>query len=166
MAMAILAKRGYNVVACTGRPELEGYLKGLGARAIVDRATVAATGSAGLAAERWAGAVDTAGGSLLAGMLPAMARHASVASCGLAESEKFSTTVFPFILRAVNLLGINSVQVDLGERKRIWGRLAEDLPLGVLDSMTVVEPMERVFGLGAEILQGKIRGRVVVEVGA
>lgn len=166
IAVAILAKLGHTVVACTGRSELGDYLKGLGAASIIDRASVAATASQGLANERWGGAVDGVGGSLLAGMLPAMARGASVASYGLAESEKLATTVFPFILRGVSLLGINSVFVPNAERRAIWDRLERDLPFDLLDQMTVVEPLSKIFELSERILQGQIRGRVVIDVNA
>ncbi len=93
-----------------------------------------------------------------------MANGASVANCGLAGGSAFSTTVLPFILRGVNLLGINSVRVTPAERREIWERLSRDLPLDLLDSITQVAPMEQVFQLGEEILAGKIRGRVVIDV--
>lgn len=163
-AVAMLSKLGYNIAAVTGRAELAGYLKSLGAASVLDRTAVSASAASGLTTERWAGAIDTTGGSLLAGMLPAMVRNSSVASCGLAESEKLQTTVFPFILRGVNLLGINSSAVPNARRREIWSRCAHDMPLHLLDSLTSVEPLEKVFELGERILQGQIRGRVAIDV--
>jgi acrylyl-CoA reductase (NADPH) len=165
-AVAMLGKLGYNVVASTGRAELSEYLKSLGATSVIDRATISANAQTGLASERWAGAVDTVGGTILAGIFPAVERGGSVAACGLAESEKLTTTVFPFILRGVNLLGINSSSVPNERRREIWSRCAKDMPMHLLDSMTVVEPLENVFQLAERILKGQIRGRVVLDVNA
>ncbi len=164
VTIAILAKLGYKVAASTGRAELGEYLRGLGAVEIVPRESLTSASSKGLERERWGGAVDTVGGATLAGILPCMANNASVASCGLAGGAAFSTTVLPFILRGVNLLGINSVRVTPQERAEVWSRLAQDLPLDRLDSMTEVAPLERVFELGEQILAGKIRGRVVIRI--
>jgi acrylyl-CoA reductase (NADPH) len=144
-AVAILANRGYRVTAVTGRPELADYLKSLGAADIVDRAAVAEGAGRGLTSERWAGAVDTTGGPILAGLLPAMAREASVAACGLAASERLNTTVFPFILRGVNLLGINSLVISSARRRQVWTRVDQDLPARLIDSMTVTEPLEKIL---------------------
>jgi acrylyl-CoA reductase (NADPH) len=166
VAVAILAKLGYKVAASTGRPELSDYLRALGASEIVGRASLTVPSKAGLEKERWSGAIDSVGGATLAGILPAMANGASVASCGLAGGAAFSATVLPFILRGVNLLGINSVRVTPAERREIWERLSRDLPLDLLDSITQVAPMEQVFELGEKILAGKIRGRVVIDVNA
>jgi acrylyl-CoA reductase (NADPH) len=164
VAIAILAKLGYRVAASTGRPELGDYLRSLGAAEIVARESLTAASSRGLEKERWGGAVDTVGGSTLAGILPFMANDASITSCGLAGGTAFNTTVLPFILRGVNLLGINSVQVTREERGEVWARLGLDLPMNLLDAMTEVAPLERVFELGEQILAGKIRGRVVIAV--
>ena len=164
IAIAVLAKLGYKVAASTGRPELNEYLRSLGAAEIVARESLSGASTKGLDRERWGGAVDTVGGSTLAGILPSMANNASVASCGLAGGAAFNATVLPFILRGVNLLGINSVRVTRLERSEVWSRLAHDLPLDRLDAMTEVAPLERVFELGEEILAGKIRGRVVLAV--
>jgi acrylyl-CoA reductase (NADPH) len=166
VAVAILAKLGYRVAASTGRPELGGYLRSLGAGEIVARESLTVVSSKGLERERWNGAIDSVGGSTLAGILPSMASNASIALCGLAGGAGFSSTVLPFILRGVNLLGINSVRVTRPELVRIWDRLSRDLPLDLLDAMTEVAPLERVFDLGAQILAGKIRGRVVIDIGA
>lgn len=166
VAVAILAKLGYKVAASTGRPELAEYLRSLGATEIVDRAALTTPSKAGLERERWGAAIDSVGGTTLAGILPAMANGASVASCGLAGGAAFSATVLPFILRGVNLLGINSVRVAPADRREIWARLSTDLPLNLLDSMTQVAPLEHVFELGEKILAGQIRGRVVIDVNA
>ncbi len=166
VAVAILAKLGYRVAASTGRPELGDYLRSLGASEIVARESLTAASSKGLERERWNGAIDSVGGSTLAGILPYLASNASIALCGLAGGAAFSSTVLPFILRGVNLLGINSVRVTRPERLRIWDRLSRDLPLHLLDAMTETAPLDRVFDLGAQILAGKIRGRVVIDIGA
>jgi acrylyl-CoA reductase (NADPH) len=164
IAIAILAKLGYKVAASTGRVELSDYLRSLGASEIVPREALATASSKGLDRERWAGAVDSVGGATLAGILPSMANNASVASCGLAGGAAFSATVLPFILRGVNLLGINSVRVTREERHEVWSRLAQDLPLDRLDAMTQRAPVEQVFELGEKILAGQIRGRLVLRV--
>jgi acrylyl-CoA reductase (NADPH) len=164
VAVAILAKLGYRVAASTGRPELSDYLRGLGATEILPRESLSVVSAKGLERERWNGAIDTVGGSTLAGILPSMANNAGIALCGLAGGAAFTSTVLPFILRGVNLLGINSVRVTRAERLRIWERLSRDLPLHLLDAMTEVAPLERVFELGARILKGEIRGRVVIDV--
>jgi acrylyl-CoA reductase (NADPH) len=164
VAVAILAKLGYRVAASTGRAELGDYLRSLGAAEIVARDSLTAASTRGLERERWGGAVDSVGGSTLAGILPYMANNASVASCGLAGGAAFSSTVLPFILRGVNLLGVNSVRVTPEERREVWTRLSRDLPLKLLDAMTEAAPLERVFELGEKILAGKVRGRVVIEI--
>ena len=164
IAVAILANLGYKVAASTGRPELHGYLRSLGAGEILDRVTLAAASDHPLETQRWAAAIDSVGGSTLAGLLRSMAMGGSVASVGLAGSAEFTTTVFPFILRGVNLLGIDSSRVSNAARREIWARLARDLPLSLLDRMIQVEPLERVRELGEQILAGNIRGRVVIEV--
>jgi acrylyl-CoA reductase (NADPH) len=166
VAIAILAKLGYRVAASTGRPELGDYLRSLGATEVMDRGALAATPGRALERERWAGAVDSVGGATLAGLLPSMACGSAIAMCGLAGGSVFTTTVMPFILRGVSLLGINSVIVAREERRAVWDRLARDLPLDLLDRMTQVAPLERVFHLGRAILEGKVRGRTVIDVNA
>ena len=166
VAVVILAKLGYKVAASTGRPELAEYLRGLGGTEIVGREELTVISKTGLEREHWSGAIDSVGGATLAGILPAMANGGSVASCGLAGGAAFSATVLPFILRGVNLLGINSVRVTPPERREIWERLSRDLPLPLLDRITEVAPLEQVFDLGKKILAGKIRGRVVIDVNA
>lgn len=166
VAIAILAKLGYRVVASSGRVELHDYLKSLGACEIIGREMLNTPSKRMLEAERWAGAIDNVGGETLSGLLRTMAAHGTVALCGLAGGVAFSSTVMPFILRSVNLCGVNSVRVPNPERRAIWARLVQDLPLPLLDSMTTVKPMSEVFELGAAILAGQVRGRTVVDVNA
>ncbi len=166
VAVAILAKLGYKVAASTGRAQLADYLKSLGASQILDRAAVAAPSKKPMDPARWAGAIDSAGGDTLSGVLRSMAINGVVASCGLAGGPAFSTTVFPFILRGVSLLGIDSTRVPNEKRREIWNRLMRDLPMGLLDSMIAEAPLGKVFELGAEILKGQTRGRVVIDVNA
>jgi acrylyl-CoA reductase (NADPH) len=164
IAVAILAKLGYKVVASTGRAELHDYLRSLGAAEILDRAALAAPSKRPLESERWAGAVDTVGGDTLAAIVRALVPNGSVAACGLAGGSTLNTTVFPFILRGVNLLGVNSVYVSRADRLLIWDRLARELPLPLLDSMTEEAPLADVFDLGEKILAGHIRGRIVIRI--
>lgn len=163
-AVAILAKLGYHVAASTGRVEQHEYLRGLGASTILDRAEIAAPSKRPLDSERWAAAIDSVGGDTLAGVLRGIESRGSVAVCGLAGSSTLNTTVFPFILRGVNVLGIDSPKVDKAGRLEIWSRLATDLPLDKLDAMIDVRPLEQVFAAGEEILAGKVRGRVVIAI--
>jgi acrylyl-CoA reductase (NADPH) len=164
VAVAILAQLGYRVAASTGRGELGDYLRSLGAAEIMDRAALSAPSKRPMDSERWAGAVDTVGGDTLAGIIRTLKIGGSVAACGVAGGADLHTTVFPFILRGVNLLGINSVVVTRPERLEIWNRLSRDLPRALLDSMTREEPLDRIFELGEEILAGKIRGRTVIRI--
>jgi acrylyl-CoA reductase (NADPH) len=166
VAVAILAHIGYKVVASTGRVELHEYLGELGASAILDRATLGTPSKRPLESERWAGAIDNVGGDTLVGLLRSMAVGGSVASCGLAGGASFTSTVFPFILRGVNLLGIDSLRVSNVRRREIWERIARDLPMRLLDKMIQVEPLGKVLELGEQILAGRIRGRTVIDVNA
>jgi acrylyl-CoA reductase (NADPH) len=166
VATAILAHLGYKVAASTGRMELHEYLGELGASAILDRDALAAPPTRSLDPERWAGGIDNVGGATLAGLLRSTAAGGSIASCGLAGGATLTSTVFPFILRGVNLLGINSVNLPNARRRKIWTRIARDLPMRLLDSMTQVEPLEKIRALGEAILAGKIRGRTVIDVNA
>jgi len=165
VAVAILARLGYRVVASTGRPETHEYLRSLGAGTVLDRAELAAPAKP-LESERWAGAVDTVGGEILAKVLAQTAYGGSVAACGNARSPKLETTVFPFILRGVNLLGIDSVMCPKGKRLQAWERLARDLPMEKLEQTIRVAPLAEVPRLAQEILRGQVRGRVVVDVNA
>jgi putative YhdH/YhfP family quinone oxidoreductase len=166
VAVAILAKLGYKVAASTGRLELRDYLISLGATSVVERATLEKPSGRPLDSERWAGGVDTVGGEVLASVLRGIRYGGAVAACGLAGSANLPTSVYPFILRGVNLLGIDSVMCPMPKRLEAWRRLVQDLPLDKLDAMTVVEPMSRVPVLAEEILKGQVRGRMVVDVNA
>jgi len=164
IAVAILAKLGYRVVASTGRAELGDYLRSLGASEIVNRTTFNTPTKRSLESERWAGAVDTVGGETLAAIVRALVANGSVAACGVAGGAALSTTVYPFILRGVNLLGINSVYVSRSDRLLMWQRLSRDLPVPLLDRMTQEAPLEAVFELGEKIIAGAIRGRTVIRI--
>ncbi len=166
VAVALLAKLGYKVAASTGRPELREYLVSLGATSIVDRAELAHPSGRPLDAERWAGGVDTVGGEVLASVLRGTRYGGTVAACGLAGGANLPTSVYPFILRGVSLIGIDSVMCPKAKRLEAWQRLVRDLPLDKLDAMTVVEPMSRVSALAEDILKGQVRGRVVIDVNA
>jgi acrylyl-CoA reductase (NADPH) len=163
VATAILARLGYQVVCSTGREETHAYLKSLGAAEIIPRAAVAQPSGRPLESEKWAGAIDSVGGTTLAAILPMMMYHASIASCGLAGGAKFESTVVPFLLRGVNILGIDSVLCPADRRRTAWTRLAHDLPFDKLDAMTETVKLADLPALAPKILEGKIRGRVVVE---
>jgi acrylyl-CoA reductase (NADPH) len=162
VATAILAKLGYQVAASTGRPETHDYLRKLGATSIIERASIEKTSGKPLEGERWAGCIDAVGGSTLAQVLTQLKYHASVAACGLAGGAKLEATVIPFLLRGVNLLGIDSVMCPKPRREQAWARLARDLPLALLESMITEAKLEDLPRLAGEILAGKVRGRVVV----
>lgn len=166
VAVAILANLGYHVVASSGRAELVDYLKSLGAAEIIDRTVLATPSNKPMETERWSGAVDSVGGETLAGLIRTMSVHGTIAASGVAGGPKVPTTVFPFILRGVNLLGIDSVRVDNAGRRAVWERVAKDLPLQKLDSMIQVEPLSNIVELGNRILAGQTRGRTVVDVNA
>lgn len=165
IAVALLAAQGHRVVASTGRLEEAEYLKQLGAAEVIDRAELSAPATRPMESERWGGAVDTVGGDTLAGLIRTMSHGAAIAACGLAGGATLHTTVFPFILRGVSLLGVNSVEVANEERRRIWRLLAEHLDRGLLDSLTSEIALEDVQEEGRRILAGQVRGRVVVRVG-
>ena len=166
IAVAALAHRGHHVAAATGRTELHDYLTGLGAKEIVERAAIAKPSGRPLESEHWAGAVDTVGGDTLAAILPAMRFNSSVAACGVAGGPNVGTTVFPFILRGVNLLGINSVFVPREKRIIAWDRLAYDVPTDTLATIARTIPLSDVPTASEDILQGRVRGRIVVDVNA
>lgn len=163
VAVALLAARGYQVAAVTGRASEADYLTGLGASSIIDRAELAKPGRP-LAKERWAGAVDVAGGVVLANVLAAMRYRGVVAACGLAAGMDLPTTVAPFILRGVTLVGIDSVMCPKPERIAAWQRLASDLNMTKLAAMTHEIALADVVATAPLFLQGQIRGRVVVPV--
>jgi len=164
VATAILAKCGYQVAAVTGRPEQEDYLKGLGASRIVPRAELADAPTRPLDKETWAGCVDNVGGTMLARVLSQMKYNGSVAAVGLAGGANLPTTVIPFLLRGVNLLGIDSVMKPYADRIIAWKRIAEELPLDKLEAMIVPAKLHDLPELGKAILAGQTRGRVVVEI--
>jgi len=166
VAIAILAKLGYTVVTSSGRRELEGYLKDLGASEVIDRADLSEAESRPLERERWAGCVDAVAGKTLATVLAQMKYGGSVAACGLAGGNTLETTVLPFLLRGVNILGIDSVMQPQAHRTRIWQRIAADLPLDKLDAMTSVAPLGEVPALAKSILAGDVRGQTVIDVNA
>ena len=165
VAIALLAKLGYRVVASTGRQNEAEYLKSLGAAEIIDRATLAAPGKP-LAKERWAGAVDTVGSHTLANICASVRYRGAVAACGLAGGMDFPSSVAPFILRGVTLAGIDSVMAPRALRVEAWNRLARDLDPARLDAITREIALAEAIPAAAEILAGKIRGRLVVNVNA
>ncbi len=166
VATAILANLGYEVAGVTGRPETAEYLTSLGATQIVAREELNETTKRPLEAESWAGCVDAVGGAMLARVLGQMKYGASVAAVGLAGGAALPATVIPFLLRGVNLLGIDSVMQPYENRVRAWQRIASDLPMDKLEAMIRPATLSDLPQLGADILQGKIKGRVVVDVNA
>ncbi|WP_322889129.1 MULTISPECIES: acryloyl-CoA reductase [unclassified Yoonia] len=166
VATAILAHLGYKVAAVTGRPETADYLTSLGATRIVVREDLAETVKRPLEGETWGGCVDAVGGAMLARVLGQMEYGASVAAVGLAGGANLPATVIPFLLRGVNLLGIDSVMQPYDNRVRAWARIAKDLPMDKLDAMIQPATLSDLPQLGADILAGKVKGRVVVDVNA
>lgn len=164
VAIALLAKLGFQVVASTGRAEAQSYLENLGATAVIDRSSFAETAKRPLEGERWAGCIDSVGGNTLARVLAQMRYGRSVAAVGLAGGSQLDHTVIPFILRGVNLLGIDSVMCPIPRRLQAWDRVRTDLPLDKLDAITQVVPLLEVPRIAAQILRGQIRGRVVIDV--
>ena len=163
VAVAILAKLGYRVAAVTGRPEVADYLRDLGAESVIDRAELAEAGSKPLESERWAAVVDAVGGEMLARVLKQVKYNGAVASIGLAAGAAVpSFTVIPFLLRGVSLLGIDSVMKPYQQRLDAWNRLVTDLPMDKLESMTSEHGLEDMPALGKRILEGGVKGRVVV----
>ncbi|MEO3430954.1 MDR family oxidoreductase [Pelagibius sp. CAU 1746] len=166
VAVAVLARLGYRVAASTGRAETHAYLKDLGATTLIDRQEIAEPSGRPLDKERWQGCIDAVGGSTLASVLPQIAYRGSVAAVGLAGGNKLETTVIPFLLRGVNLLGIDSVLSPPAERREAWARLVCELPMDKLDGMIVEAKLADLLTLGGDILKGGVRGRVVVDVRA
>jgi acrylyl-CoA reductase (NADPH) len=163
VAIALLAKLGFNVVASTGRMEDAEHLKALGATTVMDRAELSAPGKA-IGKERWAGVVDAIGSHTLANACATTKYGGAVAACGLAGGMDFPATVAPFILRGVTLYGIDSVMAPMALRQQAWARLAKDLDMAKLDSITKEIKMDEVIATAASLLEGKVRGRVVVNV--
>ncbi len=162
IAVALLAQVGFNVTASTGRPAEEDYLRQLGARQIIDRATLAIPSKRPLESERWAGGIDTVGSETLASVLRATAYTGAVAACGLAGGTDLPTTVLPFILRGVRLLGVDSVMAPAARRDAAWTRLARDFPIAMLSQVTRTVALAEVPALAATLLDGTVRGRLVV----
>ena len=165
VAIALLAKLGYTVVASTGRMEEAEHLKALGATTVIDRAELSAPGKA-IGKERWAGVVDAVGSHTLANACATTKYGGAVAACGLAGGMDFPSTVAPFILRGVTLYGIDSVMAPMALRQQAWARLAKDLDMAKLDSITNEIGMDAVIPTAAALLEGKVRGRVVVNISA
>ena len=164
VAVALLAKLGFAVIASTGRPEEADYLKSLGASEIIARAELAAPPKP-LAKERWAAAIDSVGSTTLANALSMTRYGGAVAACGLAGGMDLPGSVAPFILRGVSLLGIDSVQCPLPQRIEAWRRLASDLDRGKLAQMTREIGLDEVIPVAGTILEGRVRGRIVVKIG-
>ena len=164
VAIAVLAKLGYRVIASTGRPQEAGYLRDLGAAEVIERAELSGTPRP-LGKERWAGGIDTVGSATLANVLAMTSYGGAVAACGLAGGMDLPTSVAPFILRGVCLLGIDSVMCALKRRQEAWNRLASDLDRGKLAAMTTEVGLGQVRDFGSAILEGRVRGRIVVKVG-
>jgi len=166
VATAILSHLGFEVAAVTGRPDTADYLKSLGATQIVARDEINETVKRPLESENWAGCVDAVGGPMLARVLGQMKYGASVAAVGLAGGANLPATVIPFLLRGVNLLGIDSVMQPYDNRLRAWSRIATDLPMDKLEAMIHPATLGDLPQLGADILKGQVKGRVVVDVNA
>lgn len=164
VATALMSVLGYDVAAVTGRPETHDYLWALGAKRILDRADLAETVKRPLESEAWRGCIDTVGGPMLGRVLGQMKYGCSVAAVGLAGGADLPATVIPFLLRAVNLLGIDSVMCPYDKRVQVWRRLAEDLPTDKLAALTTEVPLDSLPQLGSEILKGRIKGRILVNV--
>ena len=163
VAIALLAKLGYTVVASTGRSAEADYLHALGASQIIDRAELSAPGKP-LGKERWAGVVDAVGSHTLANACATTRRAGAVAACGLAGGMDLPASVAPFILRGITLYGIDSVMCPLPQRQQAWQRLAQDLDVAKLEAMVHTIGLDTAVAVGAELLQGRVRGRVVVDV--
>ncbi len=163
VAVALLARLGYTVVASTGRPQEADFLKALGAAEIIDRASLSEPGKP-LARERWAGAVDTVGSHTLANVCASTRYRGTVAACGLAQGMDLPATVAPFILRGVTLAGVDSVMAPRAERLEAWQRLARDLDPAKLEMLTREIALGEVVDTAGQLMAGEVRGRVVVDV--
>ena len=163
IAVSVLSKLGYHVIASTGRREEDAYLKSLGAAEIIDRAELSGPAKP-FAKERWAGAIDVAGSTTLVNLLGATKYGGCVAATGLAQGSDLPGSVMPFIVRGITLCGIDSVMAPMAKRERAWARLAKDLDRAKLASVTHTHSLEDVSQLASDILAGKVRGRVVIEI--
>ena len=164
VAVVLLARLGYEVAAVTGRPEHADYLRSLGATTIVNRADVAETVKRPLESETWAGCIDAVGGPMLARILGQMKYGASVAALGLAGGANLPTSVIPFLLRGINLLGIDSVMQAHDKRVRAWARISQVLPLSVLEPTIQEVGLGAVAAIGHDILSGNVKGRTVINL--
>jgi len=164
MAVSILKKKGYRVIASSGKTEYYDWLKEIGAKRCINREEVSDESGRPLLSPAWAGGIDTVGGNTLATLLKRCDRNGSVATCGLVASPKLETTVFPFILNGVNLLGVDSAETPYALREEIWKRLATDLKPDTLDKMEKLVKLEEIPGYMDEILEGETIGRVVCEM--
>ena len=165
VAIALLGRLGYTVVAATGRASEETYLKALGASSVMDRAMLASPGKA-LQKERWAGVVDAVGSHTLANALAQTRYGGVVAACGLAQGMDLASTVMPFILRGVALLGIDSVMAPLSRRQRAWARIARDLDPVLLETMVQELPLDGAIDAAHALMDGRVRGRTLVKIGS
>jgi acrylyl-CoA reductase (NADPH) len=164
VAIAVLSKLGYQVIASTGRTSEEGYLKGLGATDVIDRTELSGPAKP-LAKERWAGGIDSVGSTTLANLLSMTRYRGAIAACGLAAGMDLPSSVAPFILRGVCLLGIDSVMCPIELRQQAWARLAIDLDHAKLAEITQEITLDQVIDAGAKVLAGQVRGRIVVKIG-
>jgi acrylyl-CoA reductase (NADPH) len=165
IAVNILAKRGYDVLASTGKSNEEEYLKGLGAKQIIHRNEIIDTDQAPMREEKWAGAIDPVGGKTLQYILSTLKYGGSVATCGLTGGIEVSTTVLPYISRGVNWLGIDSVECPMHKRLKVWNRLGDDFKPTTLNEDMVKEiSLKELPGVLADILEGKVRGRTLVKL--
>ncbi|MDD7911222.1 oxidoreductase [Pseudovibrio exalbescens] len=162
VAVSILAKLGYTVIASTGRPEEADFLKGLGASEVMDRAELSEPGRP-FGKESWAAAIDVAGSHTLANLLARTNYGGAVAACGLAQGMDLPATVMPFILRGVSLLGVDSVMAPIERRQEAYRRLVEDLEMSKLDALSSKIKLSEVPEKAADILKGKVRGRLIVD---
>ena len=165
MAVALLSRLGYRVVAATGKASEAAYLEQLGAAGVMDRADLSAPGKP-WQKERWAGVVDAVGSHTLANVLAQTRYGGVVAACGLAQGMDLATSVMPFILRGVTLAGIDSVMAPLTRRQRAWDRLARDLDPVLLEAMVQEVPLEGAVARAHELMAGRVRGRTVIKIGS
>ena len=163
VAVSLLARAGYAVTAVTGRVEQESFLKGLGASEVISRADIDAGGRP-MSRERWAGAVDVAGGQLLADVIAQTQYDGVVAACGMAGGGDLPASVYPFILRGVTLRGVDSVMVPMARRLRAWERLEADLDRDLLADLSETRPMNELPALGADLLEGRLKGRIAIAI--
>jgi acrylyl-CoA reductase (NADPH) len=163
-AVALLAHLGFDVTACTGKQDETGFLKSLGASSVINRAELGEASPKPLLKEQWAGAVDVAGGELLSNILKTLKYGGSVAACGLVASPKFDTTVLPFILRGVNLLGVDSVNLPLATKRQMWEKLANSWKVGQLAQLSSEIELDRLSDYLERLFRGESVGRVVLKL--